>query len=175
MEDLKVVLRPAPDDYRGHLDCVDIISPEVKLVLVLDEVDQAIYDVFTVDRSQLLGQLECRYGNNGNLLAFQEFTPAPGVQVEWVEPPDEWFSRHVKIARRADGTLEFLSPDVHLKPLHKVCRLNAEDDVTYQVLTVAGVFLGTLERKEYGVRVWDERFSPWDDVEVEWIEEGHYE
>jgi hypothetical protein len=78
-----IVLAPAPDDYRGSMDAIHILFPDVDLKVV-DDFDQG--DVCAVYRKdgKLLGHLTTYYGNNGRGgLAAQDFDPAPGVVVKF--------------------------------------------------------------------------------------------
>lgn len=81
--DALVVLAPAPDDYRGDLDAISILYPDVNLRLVDDNSGQGdVHAVYRKRDNLLLGHLISYFGNNGKGgLAAQDFDPAPGVLV----------------------------------------------------------------------------------------------
>jgi hypothetical protein len=84
--DAFVVLTPAPDDYRGDMDAVNIVYPAVELKLFDNFELGYIESVFRRRDGRLLGFLTSYFGNNGQGgLAAQDFDPAPGVAVQWLD------------------------------------------------------------------------------------------
>lgn len=82
--DALVVLTSAPDDYRGDMDAIHILFPDVDLKLVDDHDLGDIHAVYRKGDGRLLGHLTSYYGNNGRGgLAAQDFDPAPGVTVKF--------------------------------------------------------------------------------------------
>ena len=84
--DALIVLAPAPDDYRGDMDAIRILYPDVELKL-FDNFELGDIDaVYRRGDGRLLGHLTSYYGNNGRGgLAAQDFDPAPGVTVRWLD------------------------------------------------------------------------------------------
>lgn len=84
--DALVILTPAPDGYRGDMDALNILYPNVDLKWV-DNHDLGYIDaVYRQEDKRLLGFLTTYFGNNGKgNLAAQDFDPAPGVTVRWVD------------------------------------------------------------------------------------------
>ena len=85
-----VVLRKKGDEYRGSLDCVEILEPkEYELYLIVDNNGMGdIFDVFIMEKGEkiVLGQMTHHYGNNGQgKLAASSFKAAKGVNVSWDE------------------------------------------------------------------------------------------
>lgn len=82
--DALVVLTPAPDHYRGDMDALNILYPDVDLKWVDNHDLGDIHAVYRKSDGRLLGHLVSYYGNNGRGgLAAQDFDPAPGVTVRF--------------------------------------------------------------------------------------------
>jgi len=78
----RILLRKAPDGYRGDKTCIDFLG---KVEFDWDFFDHA--DVCMVKKNGApVGRLEQCHGNNGRgKLAAESFDPLPGVEVEWVD------------------------------------------------------------------------------------------
>jgi len=90
-----ITLTPAPDGYRGDLDCLEILTPHsvgevVRLNPFGGSDPEGIYECLDtryeiIIDGELAGHLYSYHGNNGiGKLASEVFVPAEGWQVEWI-------------------------------------------------------------------------------------------